>query len=321
VLEYVEVYAGSDDGFEWWGGTVNSKYLVAAFIEDDDFDTDQGYRGTNQFWFGIKLKNGGVTSGGRGFEIDGDVNPGNGTAQPFSQWTAHNVTLIGRGKDVMTTAEGVAFFTEDGAAPNVYNSVFSDWNLGLQIQNDGLYHYTNTPVRAFIQNNVWDVNTNANPNGTFIFTTGGFNNTVEDAMLGGVSYTNDFGLDPRPQDGSPVYDNVLPGAPMPVAYRGAFSGPSDNWADGWSTLSSLGYLKPATAAPVSPELTIVDLGNGSVEISWPTQSGSNYQLQSKSPITGAWGNVGSVISGTGDVVTAPAQEISGDEQYFRVEVQ
>jgi hypothetical protein len=257
LLEYVEVFAGSDDGFEWWGGTVNSKHLVAAFIEDDDFDTDQGYRGTNQFWFGIKLKNGGVTSGGRGFETDGDVNPGNGTATPYSQWSAYNVTLIGRGKDVTTTAEGVAWFLEDGSAPSVHNSIFSDWNLGFQIQADGVYHFTNAPVRAFVQNNIWDVNTGGNANAAALFSTTEFSNSVQSAMLGGVSYTNDFGLDPRPQAGSPAFDDVQAGAPMPVSYRGAFSGPSDAWADGWSGLSQLGYLAPAAAAPVNtaPVLT------------------------------------------------------------------
>ena len=81
-------------------------------------------------------------------------------------------------------------------------------------------------------------------------------------MLGGISYTNDVAeLDPRPQPGSPVYADVLSGAPVAVAYRGAFSGPTDGWADGWTALSSLGYLKPAqTVEPpvivTQPESTV-----------------------------------------------------------------
>jgi hypothetical protein len=271
VLEYVEAFAGSDDGFEWWGGTVNSKYLVAAFIEDDDFDTDQGYRGTNQFWFGIKLKNGGVTSGGRGFEADGDVDPGNGTATPYTEWEAYNVTLIGRGKDVTTTAEGVGFFTEDGSALKVYNSIFSDWNLGLQIQNDGLYHFTNAPVRAFIRNNIWDVNTNANANGLFVFTTGTFSNSVQSAVLGAVSYTNDMVLNPRPQAGSPAYSTLV---------------------------------------------TVTPAG-GNVDITFPTQLGYSYQLQSASPLSGAWVNEDAAVPGTGGVVML-SEPTTGDERYFRV---
>ena len=39
------------------------------------------------------------------------------------------------------------------------------------------------------------------------------------------------------------------GAPMEAGYRGAFSGPTDNWADGWTALSSLGYLEVAEEEP------------------------------------------------------------------------
>ena len=44
TIEYVEVFANADDGFEWFGGTVNSKYLVGAFNNDDTFDWDEGFR-------------------------------------------------------------------------------------------------------------------------------------------------------------------------------------------------------------------------------------------------------------------------------------
>ena len=53
VIEYVEVYNNKDDGFEWFGGTVNTKYLVSAFNGGDAFDYDEGFRGKGQFWFVI----------------------------------------------------------------------------------------------------------------------------------------------------------------------------------------------------------------------------------------------------------------------------
>ncbi len=46
-ISYIEVFASSDDAFEWWGGNVNTHHLVAAFCEDDDFYTVQGYCGSN----------------------------------------------------------------------------------------------------------------------------------------------------------------------------------------------------------------------------------------------------------------------------------
>src|SRR6478736_867947 len=252
VIEYVESYASSDDAFEWFGGTVNTKHLIAAFCEDDDFDTDQGYTGTNQFWFGIKPPwQGSVDS--RGFETDGDTSQTiMGDRTPFSQWAVFNATLIGRGKANTSFGGGRGWNCRDEAAPNVFNSAFVDFNTGFLLDADGVYHWTNTTVRASAYNNVWDVTTAASSGiGEFVFTNASFNNTVEAALLGGISYTNDVaGLDPRPQAGSPLLNNVLAGAPITTTYRGAFK-PNDNWADAWTALSKEGYL-----AVSLPELTI-----------------------------------------------------------------
>jgi hypothetical protein len=248
VIEHVESYAGSDDGFEWWGGTVNTKWLVAAFIEDDDFDTDQGYRGTNQFWFGIKPPWQG-SSDSRGFETDGDLDQNNTGEEPISQWSVYNATLIGRGLDNVGFGGGVGWNARDEAAPQVYNSIFTEFAEGLRLDNDGLIYFTNG--MAGVWGSIWNVGTNGNANSDYLFTDVSYGNTLEDPIFGGVSYTNDLALNPRPQAGSPALGGALPGAPMEVTYRGAFSGPSDDWADGWTALSSLGFL--AAAVPSTGE--------------------------------------------------------------------
>src|SRR5690606_8828603 len=46
VLENLEAFEGADDGFEFYGGTVNAKNLAAIGMEDDSIDWDEGYRGT-----------------------------------------------------------------------------------------------------------------------------------------------------------------------------------------------------------------------------------------------------------------------------------
>jgi hypothetical protein len=311
VIEYVESYASSDDAFEWWGGTVNTRYLVAAFCEDDDFDTDQGYRGTNQFWFGIKPPwQGSVDS--RGFETDGDTSQTIlGDRQPFSQWSVYNATLIGRGKANTSFGGGRGWNARDEAAPNVFNSVLAEFNTGLLLDADGLYHWTNAPVRASAQNNVWDVTTaSANAVGEFVFTNASFANTVQPAGLGGISYTNDFGLNPRPQAGSPLLTNVLAGAPIATDHRGAFS-LSDTWADGWTLLSQGGYLLPV------PVIGGVSAGGGTLSITVSSVTGVNYQLQSKSPVTGPWVDVGSPIVGNGSTIIFTPPTVEADE-YFRV---
>jgi hypothetical protein len=48
-IEYVQVSYSGDDGFEWWGGAVNAKYLISYKTEDDDFDTDNGFSGMIQY--------------------------------------------------------------------------------------------------------------------------------------------------------------------------------------------------------------------------------------------------------------------------------
>jgi hypothetical protein len=312
TIEYIESWASSDDAFEWFGGTVNTKHLIAAFCEDDDFDTDQGYSGTNQFWFGIKPPWQG-SSDSRGFETDGDTSQTIlGDRLPYSVWRVDNATLIGRGKANTSFGGGRGWNARDEAAPNVFNSVFAEFNTGLLLDTDGLYHWTNTTVRARAQNNVWDVTTaEVNGNGAFLFTNAIYNNTVELAVLGGISYTNDVaGLDPRPQTDSPLLGNVLAGAPMATTYRGAFK-PNDGWADGWSLLSKAGYLAPAL-----PELTIQAVG-GNVEITWLGLPGQTYQLESRISLSsGTWGNEGAAIEGEGDIITVSVPATGN--KYFQV---
>jgi hypothetical protein len=291
TLEYIEVYAGSDDGFEWWGGTVNSKYLVSAFIEDDDFDVDQGYRGTNQFWLGFKAPWHAATADSRGIESDGDLNQNAIGELPINRWHAYNATIVGRGKDVTTGASGVAWNCRDEDAPNVFNSVFAEWHTGLRLDSDGLTHFTNATAFASIRNNLWDVTVDSNSDGKFLFSTAAFNNTIGSALLGGISYTNNGVFDPRPRTGSPVYQNVLPGAPVSVTYRGAFSGPADNWADGWTAISQYGYLKPASAPVLDAPMMIATKSGSNMIVTFNTQNGALYRLESSSDLT-SWSSVG-----------------------------
>jgi hypothetical protein len=256
-ISYVEVFNSSDDGFEWWGGVVNTHHLIAAFCEDDDFDTDQGYRGTNQFWFGIKPPWQG-SSDSRGFETDGDLNQTISGEAPKSRWTVHNATLIGRGKSVTGFGGGVGWNARDEAAPNVFNSIFAEFNTGVLIDDDGNAEFVNG--QADLRNSIFDVTTgpsSANPNANVLFTDAARLNTVEDALLGNISYTNNLTLNPRPRAISPAFDNV---APQPAGlvttdYRGAFSR-RDHWADRWTALSQMGFLTDGrTTVAVTADIT------------------------------------------------------------------
>ncbi len=97
IIEHVVCAYGLDDAFEWFGGTVDGKYLVAYRGLDDDFDVDLGYTGNIQFGLGIRQVNQADQSGSNGFEVDND---GQGSDnQPYTSATFSNMTIIGPKKD------------------------------------------------------------------------------------------------------------------------------------------------------------------------------------------------------------------------------
>jgi hypothetical protein len=321
TIEYVEVLNSSDDGFEWWGGTVSTKHLVAAFCEDDDFDTDQGYRGTNQFWFGIKPPWAG-SSDSRGFETDGDLNQGAVGEQPVSQWKVFNATLIGRGTNDANFGGGIGWNTRDEAAPTAVNSIFSEFRAGLLMDVDGVYYFTNNPVLAGISNCLFGVlNGSSDGTGWFVITNAANENSLLNPFLTSISYTNDVpALNPRPVANSPALTNVLSGGPIAVDYRGAF-GPNDTWADGWSGLSSLGFLA-SVSAPAEPVALTIALNGLNVDISFTSESGFTYTLESTSAISPtSWAPATGVSpsnpqAGTGSTLTFTVP--ASGEKYFRV---
>ena len=88
TIEYVQVYIGGDDGFEWFGGTVNAKYLVSTGAEDDSFDWTEGWIGKGQFWVAVQGTSGDCL-------IEADNLSTNFAATPVSYPTIANLTLIG----------------------------------------------------------------------------------------------------------------------------------------------------------------------------------------------------------------------------------
>ena len=54
TIDYVQVSYSNDDSYEWFGGTVHCRHLIAYRGIDDDFDTDFGFQGKFQFLLGIR---------------------------------------------------------------------------------------------------------------------------------------------------------------------------------------------------------------------------------------------------------------------------
>ncbi len=94
LLDYIQVSFNDDDAFEFFGGSVNARHIIAFKNKDDDFDTDNGFSGTVQYALGIKDRNISDASQSEGFESD---NSATGIAGQLPKTSAkfYNVTQIG----------------------------------------------------------------------------------------------------------------------------------------------------------------------------------------------------------------------------------
>ncbi len=92
-IDHIQVSYSNDDSFEWFGGAVNAKYLVAYKGWDDDFDTDNGYSGMVQFGLVIRDPKIADTSQSNGFESDN--NASGSAVTPYTTATFSNITFVG----------------------------------------------------------------------------------------------------------------------------------------------------------------------------------------------------------------------------------
>ncbi len=126
TIKYVQIYKSNDDGIEFFGGTVNTSYILANGSDDDNFDWTEGWNGTNEFWYGVRD----AGRGNRGIEADnyefGFKN------NPYSNPTIKNITLIGN--DFGTESQAIKL--RRGTKGNLDNVVLSGFLKGIDVEND-----------------------------------------------------------------------------------------------------------------------------------------------------------------------------------------
>ncbi|WP_440903637.1 hypothetical protein ACMZOO_12380 [Catenovulum sp. SX2] len=127
TIEYIDIYAGYDDGIELFGGTVNLKYIVVTDTQDDSIDIDAGWQGNAQFIF-IKhgtVKNAAgndINMGNGGFESDGIKVKG--TSVPASAPKIANVTVVTTDEEsARDGAASIAVKLDDFIAATWYNTI------------------------------------------------------------------------------------------------------------------------------------------------------------------------------------------------------
>jgi hypothetical protein len=138
TVDYIQVSFSGDDSYEWFGGTVNARHIIAFRGWDDDFDTDYGYRGMVQF--AVSLRDPAVADAGSGsnsFESDND---GTGTdATPVTQPLFSNVSSFGPLATPTTTINPNykrALHLRRNTKLNIYNSIFAGYVTGLFIDGE-----------------------------------------------------------------------------------------------------------------------------------------------------------------------------------------
>ena len=246
TLEYIQVYKNSDDGFEWFGGSVNGKYLVSTFNEDDAFDMDEGWNGYGQFWLAVQQ----ISAAGpdNGFESDGrkdiEANSGRSTSPML-----RNVTLVGpNGVPGDGSNRGLRLREDfEGDLRNFVIANFYHDNMKLDKESDATgddtfnnFGTVDSTGKALTIDNVLFVNNNVEQSGSFM----GFREDSAGAdqaryLTSNITYSagpvftaagiQDYSLTVTPV-AEPVAANSFFSA---TNYVGAFDG-TTNWLTGWT---------------------------------------------------------------------------------------
>jgi hypothetical protein len=283
TIDHIEVFANKDDGIEFFGGSVNAKFLSVAYVGDDSFDFDEGYNGHLQFLLSIQDE-----SSNRAFEWDGstesdDLKAATSTLPDYSAPVISNVTAIGIGKTGTSTHtdKNVGLEIRDNAGGQVWNSIFTEFSKSIMDVEDsgsskGTQSTTDSAVygsQALMQNGVLVFQGNLFYNGghtdgnTASGTAEG--DSVTAAAISATDRNNTFATDPLltdiddadgslspfPTSSSPALTgaNTLANTSFltQTTFRGAFSA-SNNWLNDWTKID---------AAGITAELT-VDSGTG-----------------------------------------------------------
>jgi hypothetical protein len=246
TIDHVQVSYSGDDSFEWFGGTVNAKNLIALGGLDDDFDMDNGFSGRVQFAVALRDPDQADVSGSNGLEHDNDAS-GSG-ATPYTTPVLSNISIYGpqaTPSTVINSNYKRANHLRRNTHTRVFNSVFAGFPVGLLI--DGSACETNADggelkvkdcvysamgsLTAVASGSTWDITGWFNANGNTSYTdnaqlgvTDAFNLTAPNFTLTGGS---PLAAGASFSDGDladPFFTNV--------GYKGAFG--SDDWTGGWA---------------------------------------------------------------------------------------
>jgi hypothetical protein len=261
TMEYCQVSFGGDDGFEWFGGTINGKYLISFASWDDSFDVDFGYVGKNQFGLEVRYPSFADQSGSNSFECDNG--PNDNVTTLLTEGVFSNFTCVG---PKATNAQSInanyqhSIDLRRRTAVTIANSVFIGYPRGIRMNQQSVYdNYSGTTPTGKLLNNIlvaptttYSVGSGMTATASDLTTLWTANNTtitaaIEDqfTVLGlnpniafGNNTTGGYSANPTftvtsgtLASGASFTDSKLSGL-QTVAYRGAFG--ATDWTANWA---------------------------------------------------------------------------------------
>ncbi len=267
TIDHVQVVYAKDDAYEWFGGTVNAKYLIAYKTQDDDFDTDNGYSGKVQF--GLIIRDSLIADISNSEAFESDNNASGTTVGPKTTAIFSNITAIG--PRAALTNIGSALFRggahiRRNSGISIFNSIIMGWPRGIEIDattgtstalniEDSTLQLRNITIAGCATNTRFSGTAGATITNdaafTEWFTRSYFNNDIltntSDAKL--IQPFNYFAPDPTPFGGSGGNQKILTGGGFTdtkfsgdtffdktVTFRGgvAPAGELASWWKGWT---------------------------------------------------------------------------------------
>ena len=265
TIDHVQTIYAKDDAFEWFGGTVNCKYLIASKTQDDDFDTDNGYRGNVQF--GIIIRDSSIADISKSEAFESDNNSGGNNATPKTAAVFSNITAIGPRATLNNVGNSLFLAGAQirrNSGISIYNSIIVGWPVGVLIDAalgtptdlniaDNTLRIKNTTLAGNTINVKYTASSTAATGATDASMLTWFADAANNNLLTNVSDAkliqpyNYLAFDPTPFAGSNGNTLINSGASFtdskvavpfftPVTFRGGIApaGVESNWWKGWT---------------------------------------------------------------------------------------
>ncbi|MGB3105824.1 MULTISPECIES: hypothetical protein [Sphingobacterium] len=238
TLENIQVSWGKDDGFEFFGGTVNAKYLVALSNDDDDFDFDHGYTGTIQYALSLKDPNSTNSTSSGSSDSNGLESDNEGTAPyaatPKTRPVLKNFTFLGiKDASVATTKLKFGNRWRRASQYDIQNSIIAGYATGAAFQDGATGTFTGNVVHAYTA-----AFSGATPAGNQTNVSTDATTYLNLAGAGNIFYPTTSTFNPaflRPLSTSPAYGDGS------TTYKGAFHPTTAPWTANWTQFAPKTY--------------------------------------------------------------------------------